>query len=114
MIYRHIDFLQPEIVVMENVYGLAQVKSINMVQELYRSFEQIGYQVTHRELLAADYGTPQKRRRLFFVAAKNLQYFAFPQPTHCASENLLGLPCYQGAGQALLALPPPCVKPHMA
>ena len=111
---RHIDFLQPEIVVMENVYGLAQVKSINMVQEIYRSFEQIGYQVTHRELLAADYGAPQKRRRLFFVAAKNLQYFAFPQPTHCASEKLLGLPCYQGAGQALLVLPPPCVKPHMA
>ncbi|WP_091332286.1 DNA (cytosine-5-)-methyltransferase [Allochromatium warmingii] len=102
---RHVDFLQPEIVVMENVYGLAQVKSANMIEEIYKSFQDIGYEVTHRELMAADYGVPQKRRRLFFVAAKNLHYFQYPQPTHCETENLLGLPLYRGAGEALLELP---------
>jgi DNA (cytosine-5)-methyltransferase 1 len=104
---RHVRELQPEIVVMENVYGLAQVKSANMIEEIYKSFSEIGYEVTHRELMAADYGVPQKRRRLFFVAAKNLHYFQYPQPTLCETENLLGLPVYRGAGEALAVLPPP-------
>lgn len=102
---RHVSDLKPEIVVMENVYGLAQVKSANMIEEIYKSFQDIGYEVTHRELMAADYGVPQKRRRLFFVAAKNLHYFQYPQPTHCETKNLLGLPLYRGAGKALESLP---------
>ncbi|NMM42402.1 DNA (cytosine-5-)-methyltransferase [Pseudoalteromonas arctica] len=102
---KQVDSLKPEIVVMENVYGLAQVKSANMIEEIYKSFEDIGYEVTHRELMAADYGVPQKRRRLFFVAAKNLHYFQYPQPTHCATENLLDLPLYKGAGEEIMKLP---------
>lgn len=108
---RHIDALKPQMVVMENVYGLAQVKAANMVAEIYQSFADIGYAVTHRELLAADYGTPQKRRRLFFVAAPDLGDFRFPEPTHAEYENLLGLPRYVGAGEALAQLPPARLKP---
>lgn len=107
---RHIDALRPEIVVMENVYGLAQVKSANMIEEIYKSFEDIGYDVTHRELLAADYGVPQKRRRLFFVAAKNLELFEYPLPTHSKEPNMLGLPLYKGAGEVILSLPAPSVR----
>lgn len=107
---RHIDALSPEIVVMENVYGLAQVKSVNMIEEIYKSFENIGYKVIHKELMAADYGVPQKRRRLFFIASKNLNHFKFPEPTHSESENLLGLPVYLGAGQALEVLPAAKIK----
>lgn len=107
---RHVHELKPEIVVMENVYGLAQVKSANMIEEIYKSFEEIGYEVTHRELMAADYGTPQKRRRLFFVAAKNLHYFQYPQPTHCETENLLGIPLYNGAGSVINNLPKAVVR----
>lgn len=107
---RHIDFLQPKIVVMENVYGMAQVKSANMLAEIYQSFEKIGYQVCHQELLAADYGTPQKRRRLIFIAAKDLTGFEFPLPTHAETENLLGLPLYHGAGLALEKLPKAIIK----
>lgn len=104
---QHVAELQPEIVIMENVYGLAQVKSANMIEEIYNSFDKIGYEITHRELMAADYGTPQKRRRLFFVAAKHLAYFQYPEPTHCEAQNLLGLPRYRGAGDVLDALPKP-------
>lgn len=107
---RHVDALRPSIVVMENVYGLAQVKSANMVEEIYKSFQDIGYDVTHRELMAADYGVPQKRRRLFFVAAKNLHYFQYPQPTHCETQNLLDLPVYKGAGEAILQLPEAIIR----
>jgi len=107
---RHVDILQPEIVVMENVYGLAQVKSANMNEEIYKSFQDIGYEVTHRELMAADYGVPQKRRRLFFVAAKNLHYFQYPHPTHSGTENISGLPLYKGAGESILKLPKAIVQ----
>lgn len=107
---RHVNALKPEIVIMENVYGLAQVKSANMIEEIYKSFEKIGYKITHKELLAADYGTPQKRRRLIFVASKNLHCFQYPQPTHALTENILGLPLYNGAGNALRKLPKATVK----
>lgn len=107
---RHVSELKPEIVVMENVYGLAQVKSANMIEEIYKSFEKIGYEVTHKELMAADYGTPQKRRRLFFVAAKNLHYFQYPLPTHSETENLFGLPLYNGAGNVINKLPKAAVR----
>ena len=107
---KHVKSLSPDIVVMENVYGLAQVKSADMVGEIYKAFSGIGYEVTHRELMAADYGTPQKRRRLFFIAAKDLHYFQFPQPTHCETDNLLGLPLYSGAGNSFASLPKPITR----
>lgn len=107
---RHVNDLKPEIVVMENVYGLAQVKSANMIEEIYKSFQDIGYDVIHRELMAADFGVPQKRRRLFFVAAKNIGLFQYPQPTHCEAENLLGLPLYRGAGEVLEKLPKAIIR----
>ncbi len=107
---KHVKILKPDIIILENVYGLAQVKSANMISKIHRSFEEIGYEVTHRELLSADFGTPQKRRRLFFVAAKELQNFSFSDPTHMESANLLGIPTYNGAGNSFSHLP----KPHFA
>ena len=101
----HVSSLQPSIVVMENVYGMAQIKSINMIDLIYQSFKNIGYDVSHRELLAADFGTPQRRRRLIFIASKKLNYYKFPEATHNETLNLLGLPLYKGAGEAILNLP---------
>ena len=106
----HIAQLKPEIVVMENVYGMAQVKSANMIEEIYSTFKKIGYDITHKELMAADYGVAQKRRRLFFIAAKNLHYFKYPLPTHCEHKDLLGLPLYIGAGKILEQLPSPIYR----
>lgn len=107
---KQIEYLTPEIVIMENVYGLAQVKSANMIQEIYNSFRDIGYIVSHKELMSADYGVPQKRRRLFFVATRRHHHFQYPQPTHVSEENLLGLPTYVGAGKAISILPKAIVK----
>lgn len=108
---RIIDQLRPKIVIMENVYGLAQVKKANMLDEIYKSFADIGYSVKHAELFSCDYGTPQKRRRLFFIATeKDLDKFSFPEPTHSETENLLGLPLYTGAGEILKKLPKPIYR----
>ncbi|MBK8452242.1 MAG: DNA (cytosine-5-)-methyltransferase [Thiofilum sp.] len=107
---RHIDYLKPKMVVMENVYGLGQVKSANMIEEIYQSFIDIDYNVTHSELMAANYGTPQKRRRLFFIATRDQNNFQFPEPTHAEHENLFGLPRYIGAGEVLSLLPPALLR----
>lgn len=107
---QQISDLKPKVVVMENVYGLTQVKSANMLDLIYKSFQKIGYQVKHAELLAANYGTPQKRRRVFFVASKDISKFEFPEPTHSSHPNLLGLPLHIGAGAAIMHLPKPILK----
>ena len=103
----HVKELKPNIVIMENVYGLAQIKSENMLDAIYKAFQAIGYSVTYKELMSADYGTPQKRRRLFFVAALNLQDFQFPEPLYSKAENLFGLPLYNGAGNSFKKLTSP-------
>jgi DNA (cytosine-5)-methyltransferase 1 len=60
--------------------------------------------------MAADYGTPQKRRRLFFIAANDLHYFQFPQLSHYEAENLLNLPVYNGAGNSFKDLATPIFR----
>lgn len=104
---KHVSILDPEVVVMENVYGMKQVKSSNVLEEIQMAFSKIGYEVKHQELLAADFGTPQMRRRLIFVATKGKNTFKFPTPSHVANADMLGLPRYKGAGESMLHLPNP-------
>ena len=50
---------------------------------IIRSFKKIGYNVSYQVLNAADFGTPQKRERVFFIGIKgNGRDIAFPDPTH--------------------------------
>jgi DNA (cytosine-5)-methyltransferase 1 len=42
----------------------------------------LGYQVEHRELVAADYGAPTTRKRLFVVARCDGAPIVWPEPTH--------------------------------
>src|SRR5690606_7644236 len=46
------------------------------------SLENLGYTVEHRELVAADYGAPTIRKRLFLVARCDGQPIVWPKPTH--------------------------------
>lgn len=106
----HVSILDPEVVVMENVYGLKQVKSSNVVEEIYRAFSEIGYEVRHQEMLAADFGTPQMRRRLIFVATKGKNTFKFPNPSFAENDDIFGLPRYNGAGDSMMHLPAPLIQ----
>ncbi len=77
--------LRPRIAVMENVPGLAQMKRYRgwMVDQIVKSFRDVGYDTVEWAILAAeDYGVPQQRRRLFFVAAREATTFSWPEPTH--------------------------------
>jgi DNA (cytosine-5)-methyltransferase 1 len=47
-----------------------------------RKLESYGYEVEHRILVAADYGAPTTRRRLFLIARRDGQPIRWPEPTH--------------------------------
>ena len=79
---RFVDVLQPEWVVMENVPGLLLFNRGLVAKEVIKQFRMVGYHVVPMILLAADFGVPQLRRRLFFVGNRTGSKVPFPIPTH--------------------------------
>ncbi|MFF4825790.1 DNA (cytosine-5-)-methyltransferase [Streptomyces sp. NPDC001312] len=73
---------QPSAFLMENVPGLVMWKEGQFGHKILKAFEGLGYKVAMQILLAADYGVPQRRRRLFIVGIKDGKQFEFPEPTH--------------------------------
>ena len=62
---------QPRAFLMENVYGLAYGNQNRVVfGRFLDSARAAGYEVRHRVLLAADFGVPQMRQRLFCVGIR--------------------------------------------
>lgn len=77
--------LQPKIAVIENVPGLATLHSGVLLRQIGDFFRELGYGVECAELLAAQYGVPQMRWRMFFVATRfdlGEAVHCFPVPTH--------------------------------
>ena len=62
--------LKPKVAIMENVEGLMLGNAWKYVQEIYKKFHEIGYQVKHWLLKGEEMGIPQKRHRVFFVATR--------------------------------------------
>ena len=78
---RFINALNPELVFIENVSGVRRPRSgggifTRFVEELSRTHD-----VSYGEILCADYGVPQVRRRLVLLASR-LGRIGFPRPTH--------------------------------
>lgn len=80
---KFIRYLQPDVVVMENVTGMISYKDGAVVKEIERNLVGLGYpNCDHRVLNAADYGVPQTRNRVFFMAARKGLAVSWPDPTH--------------------------------
>jgi DNA (cytosine-5)-methyltransferase 1 len=82
-----VDEVRPRAFLLENVpglshKGLAYEKDGRAQGEIVTHFEKLGYRLRAKILLAADYGVPQLRRRLFVVGVKDDLSFEFPRPTH--------------------------------
>lgn len=80
------DELRPRALVMENVPGMATLGGGAILRHVVAGFDQIGYRVSFAELLAAQYGVPQMRWRMIFVAFRDdldiPPNMGFPKPTH--------------------------------
>lgn len=63
--------LKPKVVIMENVEGLLLGDAWKYVQGIYKGFTEAGYNVKHWLLKGENMGVPQKRHRVFFIAARN-------------------------------------------
>lgn len=85
---RLVGVLQPACIVMENVPGILTVGDGAVVEEIYDALAEVGYECEARILFAEDYGVPQERRRVFFVATRlGWEESLFPRGTHGPSEK---------------------------
>jgi DNA (cytosine-5)-methyltransferase 1 len=78
--------LQPRCMVIENVPGLATLNKGLVLGEIVSGLQAHGYAIAFAELLAAQYGVPQLRWRMIFIAFRQdlgiPAGMGFPRPTH--------------------------------
>jgi len=84
---RFVNVMRPKIVLIENVPPILTLGNNRFRDEIYNLFEKNGYKASYKNLMAADYGVPQKRLRAFFTALKNHKEPSFPVPTHTANRK---------------------------
>ena len=73
--------VKPIAFLMENVPGLVVGERRAYLFSVLQEFDSLGYQLAHKVVNAAEYGVPQKRRRLF-VFGMRTKRFHFPKETH--------------------------------
>lgn len=78
--------IKPTTVLIENVKGLLSTGNGAYRREIFGSFKEMGYSIEARVLHAADFGVPQRRHRVFFVASM-LGTIPLPEPTHAAPSD---------------------------
>ena len=66
--------LRPKLVIMENVEGLIKGEAWKYVQRIYKEFAEINYECGHWLLKGEEMGVPQRRHRVFFIAARQDVY----------------------------------------
>ena len=74
-----VEYFKPSVFVMENVPNLVAMNEGRVKDEIIKEFENLGYSVVYKILLASDFGVPQNRKRVFFVGLLNsVKSFEFP------------------------------------
>lgn len=73
---------RPEAFVLENVQGLTYRTHHAQFERLLAELRGLGYNPRWKVLMAADYGVPQLRRRVFVVGRRDGNRFLFPPSTH--------------------------------
>lgn len=87
VVFKLAEKINPKAIIIENVPGLLTLYGGRAKKKIIELCDIMGYNCNHKLLFAPDYGVPQIRKRVFFVALrKNLGIFKFPKPTH-SEEN---------------------------
>jgi DNA (cytosine-5)-methyltransferase 1 len=90
LVFAFVDYVrhyEPEWFLMENVTGLKGIDDGETLELLVSDFEGAGYTVDWTILNAADYGVPQKRRRLFVQGQRDGSP-TWPEPTHAPPKEI--------------------------
>lgn len=102
---------QPDIVFIENVPGIISLgkkkgeKEGPFIPWIREAFDNSGYYMDYQVINAADFGVPQNRKRVIFIAVRKEAKFSynFPIPTH---GKIAGLEDYVTVREAICNLPP--------
>ena len=68
--FRLISEIKPDGFVLENVESILHPSNREAVETIVNHIERLGYNYSLLKINAADYGIPQKRKRVFFVASR--------------------------------------------
>lgn len=91
--------VRPRVIMLENVEEFKTWGPLNRrhrpikskqgqtFQKFISQLEGLGYVVEHRELIAADYGTPTMRKRFFLIARCDGKPIVWPKPTHGPADS---------------------------
>lgn len=77
---RAVEVLRPKMVLMENVAEMANAFGGTFREELRERFADFGYSVEYQVHNAAEYGVPQRRRRVVFLASQTGILPILPEP----------------------------------
>ena len=102
------DELQADLIVLENVPGLRRVNGVGFSDEILAALNRRRTAERH-ELLASDFGVPQARRRLFFLASGSAggRAVGSPSPSHSAigDSSLATTPTLESVLRGVLEVP---------
>ncbi len=93
LVYSYLDVVnnvQPKIFLFENVTGIQSSKAADgskVIDNLKQAFENIGYHINIYTLNAADYGVPQRRKRVFIIGNKLGVDISAPPQTHFENKE---------------------------
>lgn len=65
-----IDDIKPDGFILENVESILHPHNIQAVEDLAEAIDKMGYNYVLVKANACDYGVPQKRKRVFFIASR--------------------------------------------
>lgn len=111
-----IEELRPKVVLIENVREFLTFGGGKFSEDLLARLDELGYVADYRKICAADYGVPQMRHRVLFVAVSrdfapvSLDELPFPPPTHRETGSQLDLledVAYRTVRDAIADLPTP-------
>lgn len=96
---RWAGLVRPRVIMLENVeefktwgplnrrHHPIKAKQGETFSKFVGQLEDLGYKVEHRELVAADYGAPTMRKRLFLIARCDGKHIIWPEPTHGPADS---------------------------
>lgn len=91
--------VRPRVIMLENVeefktwgplnrgHHPIKAKQGDTFRKFVKQLNELGYEVQFRELVAADYGAPTKRKRFFMIARCDGVPIMWPKPTHAPADS---------------------------
>lgn len=98
---RVVRWIQPRVFLMENTNYLRSQYGGRYEEEICSFLEALGYKISVTTLNAADFGTPQIRKRVFFVGTRLESDFSWPRPSFGEAARQ-GAPAYRTVGDTIM------------